>query len=75
MLQKLDKDIEQLVVIFNTSMATKTFAFAGAEQFNLHPVQQQSGDTIVKASVANKDSFSIPALTTAVFVRPLSSLE
>ena len=68
--KELDKNIEQLVVIFNTSTETRTFAYSGAENFSLHPVQLQSRDRQVKASQANQNGFSVPALTTSVFIKP-----
>jgi len=72
--KELDKNIEQLVVIFNTSLETKSFAYTGAQHFSLHPVQQQSKDKVLSQSSADQSGFSIPALTTAVFVKPSQPL-
>jgi pullulanase len=59
-------------VLFNARPETTTFtdnALAGMP-FELHPVLAASSDPVVKESTfeIQSDTFSIPALTTAVFV-------
>jgi pullulanase len=67
--QQLDADISALVVIFNTSTAEKTINFKEAEQYQLHPIQRNGVDTVVKQSSGNENSFSVPALTTSIFIK------
>lgn len=65
----LDPAIKQVLVVFNNGASTQTFAYADAKQFKLHPVQAKGADAIVKTSKANTKGFTVPAFTTAVFVR------
>lgn len=60
---------KQIMVIFNTNATTQHFAYPQASLYKLHPVQKNSVDSVVKQSQANDRGFSIPALTTTVFVR------
>jgi pullulanase-type alpha-1,6-glucosidase len=66
---KIDNDYRQLMIIFNTTDKNQLVPYPNAETFNLHPVQQQSVDQQVKMSMANIDGFTVPPLTTAVFVQ------
>jgi pullulanase len=65
----IDPAIKQIIVIFNNGAVKQTFAYVGAKQFRLHPVQVKSADAVVKASSANTKGFTVPAFTTAVFER------
>lgn len=65
----IDPTIKQIVVVFNNGAVKQTFAYAGAKKFRLHPVQAKGADTIVKTSSANTKGFTVPAFTTAVFIR------
>ena len=62
----------QIVVVFNATSTEQSYAAASlaGQRFALHPVQRHSGDAVVRsASVNNKSgTFTVPALTTAVFV-------
>jgi len=69
---KIDGDYKQIVVLFNATKTTQTYAdaaFASAD-YALHPVQVNSADDAVKTSSydAGKGAFTVPAYTTAVFV-------
>ncbi|MBL4911057.1 MAG: DUF3372 domain-containing protein [Alteromonadaceae bacterium] len=55
-------------MIFNTNPEKKIFTFNNASRYQLHPVLQQGNDYVVKQSKADKHRFTVPALTTAVFV-------
>jgi pullulanase-type alpha-1,6-glucosidase len=68
-LQQLDDNISGLVVLFNTSTIAKTVSFENAERYQLHPIQLNGVDDIVKQSTSNKNSFHVPALTTSVFIK------
>jgi pullulanase len=71
----IDKHYQSIIVMFNTSTTTQQFAYPLAANYQLHPVQKNGVDQVVKLSAikqskTNKDSFTVPALTTAVFVLP-----
>ncbi|MCB8920246.1 MAG: pullulanase-type alpha-1,6-glucosidase [Ardenticatenaceae bacterium] len=70
----LDANYDMVAVLFNANDEAAAFssdAFAGMA-LELHPVQQNSVDEVVKTAVFDPDTatFSIPARTTAVFVLP-----
>ncbi|GAB5380462.1 MAG: hypothetical protein Alis3KO_26020 [Aliiglaciecola sp.] len=65
----LDPNIEQMIVIFNNNIETQTFDFSDAGKFTLHPVLQRSQDPQMKNVVTSANSFTVPGLTVAVFVR------
>lgn len=72
--ENLDPEYAQIVVIFNGRDETLEFtnlAFSGGT-FELHPILQDSADTVVQTAAydPSSGSFSVPALTTAVFVLP-----
>lgn len=64
----VDNNINSLLVIFNTLIKTQDFVYAGAESYQLHSIQQQSGDEVIKYSKVNKGGFTVPALSSVVFV-------
>ena len=63
--------IKELIVFFNMSNERKIFDFKGAAQYQLHPIQKNGVDDRVKNSKVLTDSFVIPKLTTAVFIKSL----
>lgn len=70
----LDAQHDRIVVVFNGADETVEFTaadFAGLG-FTLHPVQQASADVVAQGAAfdAETGTFSVPALTTAVFVLP-----
>ena len=67
--EQLDTDISSMVVIFNTSTEAKMINFNNAAKYQLHPTQKNGIDTIVKQSTSNENNFSVPALTTSVFIK------
>ncbi len=66
---KGDEQSPSVFVIFNTSNETKQQAFDYAAQYQLHPVYLQGVDQRVKQSQITSQGFSVPALTTAVFIQ------
>ncbi|AAF09983.1 alpha-dextran endo-1,6-alpha-glucosidase [Deinococcus radiodurans R1 = ATCC 13939 = DSM 20539] len=58
-----------LLVIFNGSADAVTLNDASASGMKLHPVLAASSDPIVRTSKVSGTQASVPALTTAVFVR------
>lgn len=65
----IDPAIKQIVVVFNNGATQQTFAYEGAKEFKLHPVQVKGADSVVKTSKVSGKGFTIPAFTVAVFVR------
>ncbi len=68
----LDRNAKSLVIIFNGSDTGQSISLADTVkgQFKLHQVQQTSDDDVVRQSkfTQKTGTFSVPALTTAVFV-------
>ncbi|MHC5112508.1 MAG: alpha-1,6-glucosidase domain-containing protein, partial [Planctomycetota bacterium] len=58
------------VVVINGSGSEQTAAVNTAAGFELHSIQQTSVDTVVQAASFAGDAFTVPAYTTAVFVKP-----
>jgi pullulanase-type alpha-1,6-glucosidase len=68
----LDRRAESIVVVFNASReaTVQTLPDLAGRRYGLHPVQEMSGDPVVRASSHARASgaFSVPARTVAVFV-------
>ncbi len=58
----------RIVVAFNATNDTQTLNVPLTETFQLHPVQQGSGDERVKEAQLSGGQLRVPARTTAVFV-------
>jgi len=75
----LDPNVDAVVVIFNGSSSSVTQKILTSTGFELHSVQKNSVDDVVRtASFAEGDgggSFTVPAYTTAVFVKPQSGAQ
>jgi pullulanase len=73
-LEDLDENVDAIVVVINGSSSEQSHAILTASGFELHSVQQTSADTTVQTASfvagANRGTFIVPALTTAVFVKP-----
>jgi pullulanase-type alpha-1,6-glucosidase len=67
--QKIDNNVESLMVIFNMSTKTQIFAFAQASAYQLHPIQQSSVDETIKYSKTDDKGFTVPALSSVVFAK------
>lgn len=65
----VDNNAESLMVIFNTSTKAQTFVYAGANKYQLHPIQQNGVDEIIKHSKADEKGFTVPALSSVVFIK------
>ncbi|PCI58586.1 MAG: pullulanase [Gammaproteobacteria bacterium] len=72
-LADIDDNNDAIVVIINGSNQTQSHTILTATGFTLHSVQQASSDAVVKTASftagANSGTFTVPALTTAVFVK------
>lgn len=74
----IDTAYDAIVVIFNGSSSAVTKKIFTAEGFELHPLQQDSVDSVVKTATfaagtggdVGRGLFTVPAYTTAVFVKP-----
>jgi len=64
-----DSPYSEIVVLFNANRTPVNFKYQGAEAFTLHPVLTASIDSTAKGSVASTNQFTVPALTTTVFVK------
>ncbi|MBA6225379.1 pullulanase-type alpha-1,6-glucosidase [Colwellia sp. MB02u-18] len=67
--QRVDENVESLLVIFNTSTKAQTFAYPQANDYQLHPIQQNSVDAVLKQSRVDEKGFTVPALSSVVFVK------
>ncbi|WP_169315449.1 alpha-1,6-glucosidase domain-containing protein [Catenovulum agarivorans] len=69
----LDANYDAMVVVFNGTQSEQTMTIPTATDFELHSVQQGSADNTVASSSFSSDAdngyFTVPALTTAVFVK------
>lgn len=65
----LDPAFEQILVLFNNDIEQKSFAFEGAEEFSLHPVQAGGADPLIASAASRDGKFNVPALSVAVFVK------
>lgn len=72
-LDDVDPDDERILVFFNGNPTEVTFFDAGlsTQAFALHPIQQESSDPDLEDASALLGSFTIPALSTVVFVNTL----
>ncbi|WP_165313757.1 pullulanase-type alpha-1,6-glucosidase [Vibrio ziniensis] len=68
--QDLDPIYDAIVVIINASSDEQSFTVTGSSSFELHEIQQNSADDVVKGANFSGETFTVPALTTAVFVQP-----
>lgn len=65
----IDAAFDGIMVIFNNDIKPQSFAFEGAGEYTLHPRQAGGADPVTASAQANADSFVVPALTVAVFVK------
>ncbi|MEZ9563607.1 pullulanase-type alpha-1,6-glucosidase [Vibrio artabrorum] len=67
--EDLDPANDAIVAVINSTHQPQSFKITGATGFTLHDVQQNSADNKVKGASFAAGTFTIPALTTAVFVQ------
>lgn len=65
---KGDESSKGLLVLFNFSADIQSFIFENAENYHLHPVQQNGVDKIVQQSEVSNSKFTVSGLSTTVFV-------
>ncbi len=70
----LDPNHDGILVIFNADIQARYITPAADgmswDGLQLHPVQQQGADPVVRLAERDGNTFRIPALTAAVFVKP-----
>ena len=66
--KKVEDNVKSLMIIFNMSTETQTFAYDQASNYQLHPIQQSSVDEMIKYSKVDEKHFTVPALSSVVFV-------
>lgn len=66
--ESLDPNYDGILVIFNADINEQTLDL-GLGNMVLHPIQANGSDDVVKQSSAENGKFTVPGLTTAVFVR------
>jgi pullulanase len=73
-LADLDANNDAIVVVINGSSEEQSHTVATANGFELHSIQQNSVDTTVQGASftqgTDEGTFTVPPLTTAVFVKP-----
>ena len=69
-LADLDSNNDAIVVLINGSGVAQSININNANAFVLHQTQQQSADPTVQTATFSNSTFTVPALTTAVFVKP-----
>ena len=65
----VDDKADSLIVIFNTSSEAKTFPYTDANEYQLHPIQQNSADGVLQSSTIGNSGFIVPALSSVVFIK------
>ena len=66
----LDDNYDGIVILFNADNEKQTFD-SNFENLQLHPIQQQSTDDIIRTAEHYGSRFTIPAQSAAVFVQPM----
>lgn len=66
----LDRNYDGIVVIFNAHVEAQSIQIDGMNGMRLHPLLMNGSDPIVKDASVNGNTFTVPALTAAVFVKP-----
>jgi pullulanase len=69
-LTDLDSNNDAIVVLINGSALVQSVNVNNASAFVLHQSQQQSADSTVQTATFSSGTFTVPPLTTAVFVKP-----
>jgi len=65
---KGDQQSKSMMVVFNTAAQAQQIEFSDAKNYQLHPIQQQGSDPVVKNSQITNQAFIVPSLTTAIFI-------
>ncbi|WP_299013425.1 pullulanase-type alpha-1,6-glucosidase [uncultured Photobacterium sp.] len=74
-LEDLDPNYDAVVAVLNATVNSQTMTVAGASDFKLHEMQANGVDDVVQGSSFAEEKFTVPALTTAVFVKKQAGLQ
>jgi hypothetical protein len=66
----LDPDRERLVVVFNATPESQQVEIGGAAALELHPIQANGADDVVKQTLVDSTSVTVPARTVVVLEQP-----
>jgi len=69
--ESLDPDLDGILVIFNADLQSQEIDL-GISGMELHHIQQNGSDDVVRSAAETEGVFSVPALTSAVFVKTQS---
>ena len=64
-----DDNTASLMVIFNSSAETQLFKYVKTQGYQLHAIHKKGVDEVVKQAKVSEQGFTVPALTSAVFVK------
>lgn len=68
--EEIDPNYSEIIVIFNAGVDDLSFSDAMLDEvYTLHPIQATSNDPVVREATYTDGVLSVPARTTAVFVR------
>jgi len=67
--EPVDDHVASLMVIFNSSAESQLFNYAKAQSYQLHPIQENGVDDVVKQSKVSEQGFTVPPLSSVVFVK------
>ena len=68
--QNLDSHYERMMVVVNATAESKALSISNASGYQLHPVQQDSVDSLIKNhAIFQSGEFRVPARSIAVFVK------
>jgi pullulanase len=78
-LEDLDAAVDAIVVVINGTDETQAHTVKTAENFELHSIQESGADSTVKQALfsqgTGEGTFSVPAYSIAVFVKPQSGAQ
>jgi pullulanase-type alpha-1,6-glucosidase len=70
--EPVDDNLSTMMVIFNTSDQNQTFNYNNTQGYQLHDLQQKGVDEVVKQAIVTAKGFTVPALSSVVFVKKIS---
>jgi len=65
----VDEKVKSLIVIFNISNKTQMFPYIETNKYQLHPIQRNGVDNVIKQSKVSNRGFIVPGLSSAIFVK------
>jgi len=65
----IDQNYDGILIIFNSHIDELSIQLNGFEDMRLHPIQETGADEVVRKTSVINNTFTIPGLTAAVFVK------